>query len=655
MLRLLATLLILLLAGCATQQGVVRPAAAVAPISFPSTPFELESRCSTALSDSANRYDRIAAGESTQPLLAYEEGVALLGEATDHLTPLAKLHPDPAMRRAAADCKERVSNATTATLLRDDLYRRLAAAPADGTDQQRLKDLLLTEFRDNGLGVSRDEKDAFRQRAERLATLEREFSAALIDDPATIAFTPAELAGVPSALIARLERGDDGRLIVASSGDASIILRSATVESTRNNVQRFLDNRGPGNLERLAEIARLRHRQAQAMGRESWLAVRAASQMAGSPERVNGFLGDLQSQLAPLVTAELAAFARLKGDGSIVQPWDIPFLRSRLAETEAGIDEESLRWYFPLSQVRQGLFALAGRLFGLTFERVGNPAAWAPEVELYQVSEDDGAPVGWLYLDLLHRPGKADSAYELCLRTSRTTADGRLLPVTLLTASLRPAADGELQLLPRQVKTLLHEFGHTLHDLLGRAPYASLGTALIPWDSIEIPSTLFEQLAYEPAVLALLSGNSLPRQQAEAIRRSQRIAAASRYAATLLTARFDAALHGTNPPADPLLPWQQLHLEVMQLPLPVDSRTPGTLSHLVTGYDGRYYGYLWSAVIAANLLERLQGDSLLTRAAGKRLRDELLAPANRQPPDALIRAYLEREATAAPFRRSLLQ
>ena len=650
--RLLILLLFLFLTGCSAQQAVLRPAVSATPLVFPTTPTELETRCRTALSEAAIRYNRIAAGKDANPLLTYEDAVAALGEATDHLTPLTKLHPDPAMRRAAADCKERVANAATATLGREDIYHRLAA-PTDGVGQQRLKELLLTEFRDNGLGVPEAEKAGYQKRAERLATLEREFSAALVDDPAAITFTLADLAGVPNDLVARLKKDADGRLIVVSSGDAYTILRTAGSESTRKSVQHYLDNRGSGNLERLAKISRLRNEQAKAMGKESWLAVRTASQMAATPERVNDFLVDLQSRLAPLTTADLAAFAELKGEGTALQPWDIPWLRNRLTEETTGIDEESLRKNFSLSTVKQGLFTLADKLFGLKFERIDNPAAWAAEVELYLVREEDGAPAGWLYLDLLQRPGKADSAYELCLRTNRTTSNGQQLPVTLLVASLRPSADNEPHLLPRQVKTLLHEFGHTLHDLLGRAPYASLGTALIPWDALETPSTLFEQLAYEPAVLALLSGNTLPPEAADHLKRSQQVAAGSRYAGTLQTAQFDAALHGANPPASPLSLWQSLHREIMQIPPPDDSRTPGTISHMVTGYDGRYYGYLWSAVIAADLLEQLKTDGLTTRTAGNRLRTELFAPANRRSPDELIRAYLGRGFSAEPFRNSL--
>ena len=644
---------LLLLTGCAAPQGGLRHGDAGALPAFPATPVALDTRCRGALAEATDRYGKIASGEGAEPLLAYEEATALLGEATDPLTPLTKLHPDPAMRRAAADCKERVAATATATLGRDDLFRRLAAAQAVGADQQRLQALLLAEFRDQGLGVPEQERASFQKRAARLADLESEFTAALVDDPAAVTIAQAELAGVPADLTASLNRDAAGHLTVADSGAAATILRTATMEATRQKAKQYLDNRGPGNLERLAEIARLRNEQAWAMGKESWLAVRTASQMAGSPERVNGFLDDLHHRLTPRVAAGLAEFARLKGAGSPVQSWDLSWLRSRLITLEAGVDEEELRPRFPLATVRQGLFDLAERLFGLRFRQFYDPGVWSPDVALYQVAEADGTPVGWLYLDLFARPGKADSSYEVCLRPGRMTPDGLLLPVALLVTSLHPAASGEPHLLPRQVKTLLHEFGHVLHDLLGRASYASLGTALIPWDAIETPSTLFELLAFDSEVLALLSGNRLPAAQAAQLQKSQWVAAGSRFGAMLLTAQFDADLHGPYPPAAPLLLWQELHQKILQLPAQPESRAPGAISHMVTGYDGRYYGYLWSAVIAADLQQRLVSDGLLSRAAGDRLRRELLAPGNSRPPDELIRGYLGRDFSADAFRRGL--
>ena len=644
---------LLLFTGCAATQGGLRHVDAVAPLAFPTTPAELETRCRSARDEATTRYNHIAVGEGTHPLLAYEEATSFLGEATDPLTPLAKLHPDPAMRRAAADCKERVVNAATATLMREDLYRRLEAAPADGADQQRLKNVLLNEFRDNGLGVPESQSVIFRQRAERLATMEREFSDALVDDPATISFTLEELAGVPTDLIARLPRHSNGQLLAHGSGDAATIQRTATRAETRKKALLYLDNRGNGNLKRLTEIAKLRHDQAVTLGKPSWLSVRAASQMASTPERVESFLDDMQQKLNPLITADINEFAKLKGAGTTVQPWDIPWLRSRLTETSAGVDEESLRRFFSLMKVREGLFTLAGRLFGLRFQRCDNPAAWSGDVDLYRVSEENGTTVGWLYLDLLYRPGKTDSSYEISLLPHRITHNGEQLPAVLLVSNLRPYLNGGPQLLPRQVKTLLHEFGHSLHDLLGRATYASLGTALIPWDVIETPSTLFEQLADEPAVLAILSGDALPAETAEHISRGKQIGASTRWGGTLLTARFDAKLHGPTPPDDPLRLWQCLHLEVSQLPAPPESRAPGTIGHMVTGYDGRYYGYLWSAVIASDLLGQFRQDGLLTRRAGDHLRRDVLAPGNGKPAQELLRGYLGRDFSEEPFLRGI--
>ncbi|GAM11194.1 thimet oligopeptidase [Geobacter sp. OR-1] len=652
MLRLLILLLILL-SGCAARQEQLRPDAPIAPLAFPADPAALENRCRTALNLAAASYDRIAAGGAANPLLAYEEAIALLGEATDPLIPLAKLHPDSAMRKAAADCKEQLANATIATLGRSDLYDRLKTAPVDGADQWRLQKLLLQEFRSNGLEVAAPERAAFQRRAEQLASLENEFTSALVNDNSSATFTQAELSGVPDALIARLPKDTTGLTTVASAGDAATILRTANLEATRQAALRYLDNRGSGNLERLSEIARLRQEQAKAMGKTSWQEVRATPLMAGTPERVNNFLDALQTSLAPLVATDRTAFARLKGEGNPVHPWDISWLSSRLHEESAGLDEESLRRYFPLSTVRDGLFSLASRLLGLQFVRQAALQGWSPTVELYQVQREDGSLAGWLYLDLFYRPGKADSSYEICLRPTRETAKGQLPPVTLLVSNLRQPADGEPHLAPRQLKTLLHEFGHTLQDLLISVPYASLGSALIPWDAIEIPSTLFENLAYEPTVLALLSGNRLPDEVAARLRLSQQTAAASRHASTLLTARFDAALHGPAPVADPLQLWQNLYRELLQLPPPEDSRTPGTFSHLVSGYDGSYYGYLWSAVIAAELREQLQTKGLITRTAGMRLENEFLFFGNSRAPEDLLRIFLGREFSNAAFIESL--
>ncbi|MEO8488315.1 M3 family metallopeptidase [Pseudomonas sp.] len=328
---------------------------------------------------------------------------------------------------------------------------------------------------------------------------------------------------------------------------------------------------------------------------------------------------------------QLITLARERGLAQ-VQPWDYAYLAQIIRQQASGVSEEALRAYFPLESTLSRLFALVKRLFDVEISEVKGFDAWAPGVRLLQV-QADGEVLGHIYfVPYLQKSG--DFANAFSLRNRWTTAEGRRVqPVVVLCSQFEVAPNEPCLLGHRQLKILFHEFGHCLQQMLMGLGYRTkMGIDDLGMDSAEFCGQFFERWCDSPECLVWLSshietGAQLP----EALARQHRVYAITQMswerAESLTLALFDIEVHRT---ADDGRSIEQVfasaNREVAHLPALDAVRYANGFSHMVLGYEGGFYAYQWSEVLAREAFKRFEREGVFNAATGRAFRECVLAP-----------------------------
>ena len=307
-----------------------------------------------------------------------------------------------------------------------------------------------------------------------------------------------------------------------------------------------------------------------------------------------------------------------------------------------------MRQYFPANIVVDGLFELAGRLYGLEFDSDEVIRTWHQDARYFNVRERGGRLLGGFYTDLFARAGKRTGAWiDECV--SRKQLNGQIdLPVGFLVCNFPPPGDGGVSLLTHDdVVTLFHEFGHMLHHLLTRVDFPSVsGINGVPWDAVELPSQFMENFAWSYEVLTRCSehpetGESLPRPLFEKLDQSRHAGAALAMMRQIELGLYDFRLHAEY---DPLAPPRVLETladvrgEVSLLRHPEYNRLPHAFSHIFAGgYAAGYYSYKWAEVLAADAFAAFEEAGIFDVPTARRFRTEILEVGGSRD---IMRAYI---------------
>lgn len=580
-----------------------------------------------------------------------------LGNFTGPLDLLANVSTQAATRDAAQACYEKISPLTTEIFQSVPLLRRVQALkPADAVERSYRADLL-DAFQDNGATLPPAARARAKAIADELEALNLAFQKAVNEDPSTVTLAPAEATGLPAAWLAARKRDAEGRMVLGMDYPTVFpFLQNAENEDARRRVWFAFQNLGgTANLERLDRALRLRHELAQLHGEPDYAHLVLKRRMAATPQAVEAFLASVKQAVAP---GELRELAELRAEKAAllgrpvadvkVERWDTAFLQERLKRARYAVDQEKLRAYFPTAPAVQFAIRLAERLYGIEFVAATVPL-WHPDVRYFDVHERGadgrrGAFLGSVYLDLTPREGKFNHAAAFPVaQASRLTGQK---PTSVLVTNFDPQG-----LNHEELETLLHEFGHVLHGVLSTARYADQAGTSVKRDFVEAPSQMFEEWARRPETLAVFAEvcAACPRlspEQLQQLDRARTFGRASRYAAQWLYARYDMALH-TGAPKSSLATWAELQAAT-PLGYVKDTLFPAGFGHLLGGYAAGYYGYMWSEVLALDMLSAFQG-RLMDPEAGRRYRSLILSPGGERPPMAMVEALLGRKPNANAF------
>ena len=576
-----------------------------------------------------------------------------LQDVVDPIYLLGEVHPDKATRDAAEPCLQKYTTLTTEFLQSEKLFARVTAAKPANAHQAKLRKDLIEAFEANGVALSPERRARAKAIFEKLEELRQAYDRHVRDDPTKVTFSPAEMAGLPEAYLKRHEATRDagGNYVLELKYPSYLpFIQNATNEAAR---QRYyvakLNEGGAANLELLNEIFNLRKELAGLYDLPSYAHYALRRRMVERPQVVFRFLEEVKSAVAAVEKKEVDELRAEKARDqdrplaeTKLQRWDVSYYQERVRRSRYSVDQEKLRKYFPTDKSVEFVFAVSQRLYGVKFNEV-KVAAWHPDVRYFDVRDaKSGALLSGFYLDLFPREGKYGHAAQFTLRNASRVA-GRKPLAALVTNFNREGLDH------RELETLMHEFGHVLHTVLSKTDYLEHGN--VKRDFVEAPSQMFEEWVRREQPLALFktvcpSCPQLTSAEIERLEAARRYGKGIQYARQWLYATFDMTL--STAPQPPLALWQRLE-SATPLGHVEGTSFPSSFSHIAgSGYAAGYYGYMWSEVIALDMLTPFKKD-MLDPKVGLRYRNAILTQGSQVEEMQQVRNFLGRDPSNEAF------
>ena len=560
--------------------------------------------------------------------------------------------------------------------------RLLAESPAGEALPPHRKKALADALRDfelSGVNLPEPKRNRFRKNVNRLAELAAKFEENLLDSINAFRMDVAEesrLGEMPDDLKALARAAAEKakvsgfRFTLHAPSYVGLVTHSpdgALREKIHRAKMTCASEFGPAardNTPLVAEILKLRARQARLLGRANYAECALESRMAENPQRALEFIRDFAARAIPRAKeefAELQEFAASELQISDLQPWDIAFASEQLRRKKFDFAESDLRPYLREDRVIGGLFAFAESVFGVRAEPA-QARLWAPEAKFFVLKNAaDGSPAGRLFMDLPSRETKRGGAWMAAALGRIRRRDGTLqLPAAHMNCNFARPTGGRPALLGwDEAVTLFHEFGHALHHLLTeRDDYAMSGINGVEWDAVEWPSQLMENFIWDYGVLSPLTahektGAAMPRALFEKALAARKFQAGMILCRQLEFALFDMLLHSADSAEPPpyLDALAAARAETRVVPALAEDRFPCGFSHIFAGgYAAGYYSYLWAEALAADSFARFAEAGFAGFGeTGMRFRREMLASGGGRSAMESFRAFCGRAPELGPL------
>lgn len=596
----------------------------------------------------------------------------VLSKANARYAFMGYVHPDKEIRSAAKTAEEKLESFGVEMVFRDDLnaavqeYAVTDEATELGAERARFVEFTLRDLRHAGHELSPEARARVKERTQRLVELGVRFQENIDEWEDHILVTTDDLEGLPPSFAESLETDEDtGKLKVTLAYPHLIpFVENAKRRDLREQLSfKFNTQAVEANREILEEARRLRHEIAEEFGVPSWAHHRLEERMAKDPERVASFYDGLISPLTKQGEADLSVMGDLLAEDAgedQVQSWDWRFYDTQQRRTDYGVDPFEVANYFPLDGVLDGMFDLVQETFGLEFQEVADPDVWHPDVRLFAI-HDAGSKelLAHFYLDLFPREGKYGHAAEFPLVMSRRMEDGSYQnPVCAMVANFtKPTASAPSLLQHGEVETLFHEFGHVLHQNLGRTELARFAGTSVERDFVEAPSQIMQHWVWRADVLRRFArhhetGEPIPDQLVEQLVAARQLNVAIHQLRQLQYGWWDQTMHGT----DVALDFDHILREGARLglmPFHEGTFALASFGHLMGGYDAAYYGYMWSEVFGDDMFSRFEEEGVTNPAVGMAYRREVLERGGSVDADDMLTAFLGRDPDNTAFLRKL--
>lgn len=512
-------------------------------------------------------------------------------------------------------------------------------------EQKFTLDNLYREFVRNGANLDKPNQDSLKAINQKLSVLTVTFDQNVLgeNNAYRLVVDKDDLAGLPASVIAQAAEvakasGKEGKWAFTVQRPSIFpFLQYSSNHDLRKEIFHAYTNRGNNgnefdNNKILAEIISLRAKRAKLLGYKTHADFVLEPRMAKKPENVFNLLNSLWEKAIPVAKNEVREMQKIidkEGGKFKLEPSDWWYYAEKLRKEKYNLNDEELKPYFELGNVRKGLLTVANKLFNIIFIPMTGCPLPHPEAVAYEVKDTDGSHLGVLYLDFFPRASKQQGAWCVTYRSHEVVNGQTITPViTTVFNFTRPSGDSPALLSLEEVSTLYHEFGHALDALFNKNSY---NQTYFAWDFVELPSQLMEHWATEPEVLNMYAkhfetGEIIPASLVKKIKNSGFFNAGFDNVEVYAASFLDMAYHTLEAPVNiEIQSFEKSYFEKIGLISEIVSRYRSTyFSHITGEYDAGYYCYTWAAVLDNDAFEAFKEKGLFDRSVAESYRKNIL-------------------------------
>ncbi|MBQ5654905.1 MAG: M3 family metallopeptidase [Bacteroidaceae bacterium] len=534
-------------------------------------------------------------------------------------------------------------------------------------EQQILMEKIYDGFLRTGANLPKEKKEELAELRTKLSQLSLQFSQNELHD--TNAWTmhltsEEELDGLPESAVAAARqeaeaRGLEGWVITLQAPSYGPFMQYSRRRDLREKVYRAMNSictheNENNNFENVRQLVNLRQQLAQVMGHKTYADFVLERRMAKDVAHVTDLMDKLLEAYRPVAEKEVAEIEQLakekEGENFVLQPWDFSHYGYLLKMQRYNIDSEMLRPYLRLEKVQEGVFGLATRLYGITFEHAADIPVYHPDVVAYRVKDTDGTFLAVLLADFHPRANKQSGAWMTTYReqwVEDKTGENVRPIVSIVMNFTKPTKERPALLTLGEVETFLHEFGHALHAIFSQVKYEALSCTNVYWDFVELPSQFMENYATEPEFLATFAyhyqtGEPMPEELIRRIRESRNFQCGYACCRQVSFCLLDMAYYTLSTPLtqDICTFESQAWERAMVLKTLDDSCMSVRFGHIMSGgYSAGYYSYKWAEVLDADAFSVFQQEGIFNTDTAARFRREILSRGCSEHPMTLYKNF----------------
>lgn len=538
------------------------------------------------------------------------------------------------------------------------------------SDEKYFIEETLTQYEIDGMALSDERLAEVNQLKRDIDILGVQFERNISEDTSCIIVDRKDLEGVSDTVIDSFECREDGKYRLGMDyPTVGQVMSNCRIEETRKRMSRAFANRGyPINEKILQEIVEKRIKLANILGFETFAHLNLVDQMIQSPEQAESFLKELAERSTKKVAQELKSWTAKSGDlitpleDGRLKSWDTSFCLAQYKKSAFNIDEEHIAEYFPLEKTLAGLMKIYESFFDLRITQIPAGGFWHEDVLCMQISDKAGTMLlGTIFLDLHPREGKFSHACEEWFIPAHVRKGGERIPaVSVVVANFPKSTKEKPALLKRgDVTTFFHEFGHAIHVVLGATKIVSFSGASVKQDFVELPSQILEEWLWSPEILKMVSshyqtGEPLDDETIANIIALKTFDSGFFVQRQVYFSLYSLYVYKTKEPIVLYDLLKKIYSETVTYTVFDEDHNHmyANFGHLY-GYDARYYGYLWSRVLAADVFEEIKKVGLLNPEIGRRYADIILCNGGSCDPNQLLERFLSRKPTSAAFFESM--
>ena len=603
-------------------------------------------------------------------IVALERSGATLDRAATIFGNLLSAETSDELQAIAQRVMPQLSEHSNNISLNEKLFARIKAVydSAESIQLNQEDRVLLDKTYDgfirNGANLPEADKERFRQISSELSVLTLQFSQNNLNETNSyeLPLTLEQLDGIPESVIEAYaqtakEKDKEGYVVTLHAPSLVPFLKYSRNRELRKqlymayNTQCIKDNEN-NNTEIVKKLVNLRLERAQLLGFQTAADYVLTKRMAENSLNVYQLLNQLLEAYTPTAhkeVAEVVALAKeLEDEDFELMPWDWAYYSEKLKEKRFNLNEEELRPYFELGKVIEGVFGLATRLYGITFKKNEEIPVYHPDVETYEVYDENQELLAILYTDFHPRTSKRSGAWMTSFKEQWKDENGNSRPHVSITMNFtKPSANKPALLTFSEVNTFLHEFGHALHGMFANTTYQSLSGTNVYWDFVELPSQIMENFAIEKEFLNTFAKHYQTNEPipAEMI---QRIVNASNFNVAYTCLRqlsfglLDMAWYTRTEPfeGDVRTYEKEAWAKTQLLPNVPEACMTVQFSHIMAGgYSAGYYSYKWAEVLDADAFSLFKEKGIFNKEVANSFRKHVLSKGGTEHPMTLYKRF----------------